>query len=837
MKSNFFIQFFYDISAGFSESDSERIPVKLTSETQEFIFKIPENGKIKNIRIDPINCRTLISISMVSLTSEKDRLDITDRIVGNGIIVPPDMILYLDEDPQIYFNNIDENILRDYNYITIIIRYYQLDVKVATNLTNSITGLEYNLITNCIKSLKPPLLPMLPAKKEDIDVSIIIASGNNWPMMQNCINSVIRSCQKNKKINYEIILAGDCSEGETVNAGTYFPGLRIIRTDKNIGFLRTCNNAAANSRGRYVLFLNSNTIVLPGWLPALFYEAEKDADSAMVGSKVLYSGKTIKEAGSIIFSDGEVLGVGRGLSRSMPIFNTVRETDSTGGYSVLIRKSFWDMTGGFDESYSSFHGRGTCYEYADLAIKSRLNGFKVLYQPLSEVIYLKQNTTGIEKKDIILRNKNILQSKWKPALEKFYVEPGSPWHYAISNADHTAPAVKKNSRLNNNEHKFNVLYFSPVASHPANHGNKATVYSFARRFKQFGHNVHFVLHDRIDQHSFEDSKAMKKAWDTLDALPFFVNTFNQDNIPFDGWYQEGLGEDIRSLCVKYDIDIILCSYIFSSKLLEYVPNYILKIIDTHDKFGNRFEALRERGVPLEFFSCTPEEEGGYLKRADIVIARREEEAEYFNEVSGRKTAIVIPHFEDPKFIYRGFSELRNIGLLASPNFINLRIAVDFIAVINNYINEAACPFIINIAGDIKNLILTQPPDIQQIFYKPYIRLHGFLPNLNEFYSKMDLIVSPITIGTGINVKSVEAMAYGLPLLATKIGSKGIETDEQMHRHDNIEDLVKSLLSLVNKPTELNRLGALSRSIYGKFYEKSLNNFKSIFEHQKLRSNV
>lgn len=290
------------------------------------------------------------------------------------------------------------------------------------------------------------------------------------------------------------------------------------------------------------------------------------------------------------------------------------------------------------------------------------------------------------------------------------------------------------------------------------------------------------------------------------------------------------------LCAKYDIDILFCSYIFSSKLLEYIPGHILKIIDTHDKFGNRFEAMRERGIPSEFFSCTPEEEGAYLKRADIVIARREEEAEYFNRVSGLKTAVTIPHFEEPKFIGRDFGGLKYAGIVASPNFVNLRIIVDFIAALNNYVNERPCPFIINIVGDIKNMIHIQSLPVQQVFNKPYIRLHGFLPNLGEFYSKMDLIISPVTFGTGINVKSIEAMAYGLPLITTKCGSKGIDTDEPMHRHDNIEDIIKSLFTLANEPAGLNRLAAASRSIYGKFYDRSLRDFNSLFDHQKLRMN-
>ena len=75
-----------------------------------------------------------------------------------------------------------------------------------------------------------------------------------------------------------------------------------------------------------------------------------------------------------------------------------------------------------------------------------------------------------------------------------------------------------------------------------------------------------------------------------------------------------MGERIRCLCAKYDIDVVFCSYVFQSKLLEFVPAHVLKVIDTHDKMGDRYEMLRANGLPLEFFSCSPE------KRAPICVA-------------------------------------------------------------------------------------------------------------------------------------------------------------------------------------------------------------------------
>ncbi|MCX7112653.1 MAG: glycosyltransferase [Proteobacteria bacterium] len=333
-----------------------------------------------------------------------------------------------------------------------------------------------------------------------------------------------------------------------------------------------------------------------------------------------------------------------------------------------------------------------------------------------------------------------------------------------------------------------------------------------------------------------DIKDMEARWDTLDILP---NTHplgaNGESIPYDSWYEEGLGEIIFELCLKYEIDVVFCSYVFQSKLLEFVPPFILKVIDTHDKMGNRYEMLRAKGLPLEFFSCTPEEEGAYLRRADIVVARREEEARYFDSVTGRSTAIVVPHLEEPKFIEKSFSGLHTVGIVASANLINLKIVREFLEAIDCRLQGDACPFTLHLAGQLKTIIELLPLDQAEIFQKTWVNMHGFVPDIAQFYADMDLIVSPVTMGTGINVKTVQAMAFGMPLLTTSWGAKGIESHDPQHSHPDLKTLAESLISISrqNATEELERLAEVSRRKYTSFFEESSLAMRGMFEHEKL----
>jgi glycosyltransferase involved in cell wall biosynthesis len=468
-----------------------------------------------------------------------------------------------------------------------------------------------------------------------------------------------------------------------------------------------------------------------------------------------------------------------------------------------------------------------------------LRGLRVVYQPASEVVHFEhQSYADLASTHLQKQNKQVLLTKWSDALQKDHLTSGS-WHIIAAHGERSASPAAVSRRKSG---RLNVLYFTPFPSHPSNHGNQATIQQFARRFQSFGHKVHFAVL-KSNLFARRDEQAMFDAWDTLDIVPN-SHPLSADGsaIPFDSWYEDGLGEYIRVLCGRYAIDVVFCSYVFQSKLLEFVPSHVLKVIDTHDKMGNRYEMLRSNAQPLEFFSCTPLEEGAYLRRADVVVARRDEEAQYFDSVSGRNTAIVIPYFEDPHYLDKAVDDWRwrwrwrrHVGIVASANRVNLAIVGECLEAIDRRLAGAACPFVIHIAGQLKNMVTDLPAAKAAAFRKPWVHLHGFVPDIEKFYSDVDLIVSPVTMGTGINVKTVQAMAYGMPLLTTLCGSKGIETGDPMHCHADLDALSESLMTIFNSPSALVRLAALSRERYDRFYEAGMSAMRSLFQHRKLLS--
>jgi glycosyltransferase involved in cell wall biosynthesis len=125
------------------------------------------------------------------------------------------------------------------------------------------------------------------------------------------------------------------------------------------------------------------------------------------------------------------------------------------------------------------------------------------------------------------------------------------------------------------------------------------------------------------------------------------------------------------------------------------------------------------------------------------------------------------------------------------------------------------------------MIRDLPSADQAAFAQDWMTLHGFVPDIADFYAQMDLIVSPVTMGTGINVKTVQAMAFGMPLLTTAWGCKGIETADPMHEFTTLDDLVRGLIDVQSRPEVLEHLATISRDRYVQFLNESLVGFNSI----------
>lgn len=153
--------------------------------------------------------------------------------------------------------------------------------------------------------------------------------------------------------------------------------------------------------------------------------------------------------------------------------------------------------------------------------------------------------------------------------------------------------------------------------------------------------------------------------------------------------------------------------------------------------------------------------------------------------------------------------------------------LDFVRAVDKATTGGKVPFQVHIAGQVRDMIRDLPPAEQAVFAQDWLTLHGFVLDIADFYAQMDLIVSPVTMGTGINVKTVQAMAFGMPLLTTAWGCKGIETGDPMHSFATLDDLVGGLMRVQARSEVLGHLAKVSRDRYARFLQDSMTSFNSV----------
>ena len=323
-----------------------------------------------------------------------------------------------------------------------------------------------------------------------------------------------------------------------------------------------------------------------------------------------------------------------------------------------------------------------------------------------------------------------------------------------------------------------VLIISPVPTHPQNAGNRARVFCLASALSAIGCEVHFLF----TGHEPGDLGAMKKYWQDrfysfagpyqsaalpsrLQRLSCFFQYSRIErtyNIPVDAWYYSGLDSFISELQKKHCYDIVVVEYIFLSKALLHFSPQARKIIDTHDIFTNRFQLYLNNNQAPQWFSTYRAEEEKALNRADVVIAIQKHEKDYFASRVAKKV-VQVGHLLSVRCSPKEHFE-KTLLFVASANPINI---------------EGISFFVEQV---FEKLLLTQP-DIRLIIAgsictvldrKEHVVLWGEFSEPQQVYNAADIVINPVRFGTGVNIKTIEALSYGKPLVATTPATNGLE---------------------------------------------------------------
>lgn len=219
-------------------------------------------------------------------------------------------------------------------------------------------------------------------------VSIIIVNWNARENLQECLSTLFLVSYK----NYEVILVDNGSSDDSVEfVKSKYPDIKIVESKKNLGFAGGNNLGFKQAKGKYILFLNNDTIVTKDFLGKLVVFMEKRSDVGIVQPKILFHRPgtilhhRINSIGSFLLSSGFLFHLDYGQKDKFK--KEPYEIFSAYGACFLARKSLLDKIGLFDNRYFAY------FEETDLCHRVWLFGLKVMILP-ETLIYHKGATTA-----------------------------------------------------------------------------------------------------------------------------------------------------------------------------------------------------------------------------------------------------------------------------------------------------------------------------------------------------------------------------------------------------------------------------------------------------------
>lgn len=568
------------------------------------------------------------------------------------------------------------------------------------------------------------------------DISIIIPVFNQLTFTLACITSVLATPSR---YTYEIIVADDCSSDETPNIfGRGLGCIRYVRGENNQGFIRNCNAAARQARGRYLVFLNNDTLVLPSWLDELIGALESNTDIGLVGSKLIYPDGRLQEAGGIIWQDASAWNFGRYDKPRKPEYSYQRDVDYVSGASIALPRSVWEEMNGFDEWYDVAYG-----EDSDLALRVRQSGRRVVLQPLSCLVHFEGISSGTDVtqgvKAYQVSNAKKLAERWRDVL-----------------ATH-----RPNGECPEREKERPVLRRALVIDHctptPDQDAGSLTCYEIMRSLQANGFKVTFIPEDNF-LYMPKETRALQRIGIEAVYWPFYGS----------------VEQYLNAYGALFDVVLIFrqgaaSRHLNTVRRLAPAAKVVFHTSDLHFVREQREAALKGRELgSLASADATRMREVSIIKAVDCTIVHSTYEKEILAKEAPAAHVYVFPWILD--VIGRKADFQHRAGMMFLGGYRHLP-NVDAVL----YFADKVWPLVHQKLPDAEFLVVgsNAPPELTALDGKDGIKVAGYVSDLQPLFEQVRLSVAPIRYGAGIKGKVAMSLAHGVPVVCTECAAEGM----------------------------------------------------------------
>lgn len=632
--------------------------------------------------------------------------------------------------------------------------------------------------------MKPTVIHFDPADQPT--ASVLIVGWRRAPLLVSCLRSLLRSAPTT---TFEVLIALNEPEPALLTQlAAEVEGARLLQFRTNLGFGGAVNEIAKLARGEFLVLLNDDCEVEPGWLDELVELVRRRERCGLVGSKFLHPNGELQEAGSVVWADGSTSGVGDGQPDGC--FDFERRVDYCSGGSLLVRRDVWQQLGGFSDAYYPAY-----YEDVDLCLRADGHGWSTWYQPQSRVRHLRSaSTTDDFKRFISRRNALTFCSRWSTQLahraapqdveRAIWIARGSPLRVLIIDDLVPDPAVGSGfGRIHQTLLELGDDPTLAISFHPVN-GPSLSPYQLGR------HGVRLVV----------------DLWAHL-ATP-------------------GVAYDVVVLSRPHNAMLVL------PRLQEMLPE-VPVVYDAEALYYRRF-AMRatlaasddERDDLLRSAQEMRTEEHRLLRAVDAVVCVSVEEAAEVRSVTDAPVHVMGPWLIAARVTAAPFEAREHIGFvagwLAGPGSPNSDALLWFA--------DQVLPLVLADAPGCRLLVTgADPPSEVAHLAGDAVQFVGKVDDIADFYERIRVAVSPTRFGAGVKIKTVEAIRHGVPVACTSeaVAGLGNEAVEVLTPTDDPQRLADAIVGLLHDAPTWQRRRAAQLALVDRFADRDAGSWATI----------
>jgi hypothetical protein len=208
-------------------------------------------------------------------------------------------------------------------------------------------------------------------------------------------------------------------------------------------------------------------------------------------------------------------------------------------------------------------------------------------------------------------------------------------------------------------------------------------------------------------------------------------------------------------------DVLLAEYIWMSRVLPLIPDDVVKVIDTIDVFSDKRDKVLRFGI--SDIHVDRHEEARRLQHADLILAIQDDERETLQQLMPGKR-VVTTGVDFDVIADGGLPSGRHVLCVASDNPMNRKGLLDFLRFAWPYVKQEVREAELVVAGRIGAAL---PPDV------PGVTRLGLVDDLAPLYSQARLVINPSVAGTGVKIKTLEALSHLRPVVTWPNGADGL----------------------------------------------------------------